>query len=176
MLEDFFKMVLIIICLVAIFARCSTIKKTSDTSVIHVRDSIYVEKVDTFITPKDSAEIRALFRCDENGKVIMSNLNLTQSKNAQLQFKLDSLGNLIAKFERPQEAIITTNKEVKIKDNKQGSKIVTEVKYKYKTHIIYKVLLGISFFVILILIAYLYFKDSFKLATGFLRRIFRPRK
>lgn len=175
MLEDFIKLVLILICIVAIFS-CSAIKKTTETSVIHNRDSIYIEKVDTFITPKDSAEIKALLKCNEYGQVVIDNLNLSQSKNAQLQFKLDSLGNLIAKFERPQTIINTTNKEVKIKDSKQGTKIITEVKYKYKTHWIYKILLGISGIVILILIAYLYFKDSFKLAIGFFKRIFRPRK
>ena len=61
-------------------------------------DSIVVEKLVEVQLPPDSATIRALLECDENGKVVLSWLDIANSKNAQAQLAIDSLGNLIAKM------------------------------------------------------------------------------
>ena len=53
-------------------------------------DSIVVEKLVEVQLPPDSATIRALLECDENGKVVLSWLDIANSKNAQAQLTIDS--------------------------------------------------------------------------------------
>ena len=78
-------------------------------------DSIQVEKVITVANPVDSANIRALLECNENGKVVLSRFDEEVSKNTQLRFKLDSLGNLVANFKSGGDSIKTVyiDKEIK---------------------------------------------------------------
>ena len=83
-------------------------------------DSIVVEKLVEIQLPPDSATIRALLECDENGKVVLSWLDIANSKNAQAQLTIDSLGNLLAKMKtqpdtiyKPSKKVIVT-KEVKV--------------------------------------------------------------
>ena len=47
-------------------------------------DSIVVEKLVEVQLPPDSSTIRALLECDENGRVILSWLDLANSKNARM--------------------------------------------------------------------------------------------
>lgn len=85
-----------------------------------IADSIVVEKLVEVQLPPDSATIRALLDCDENGKVVLSWLDIANSKNAQAQLTIDSLGNLLAKMKtqpdtiyKPSKKVIVT-KEVKV--------------------------------------------------------------
>lgn len=90
--------------------------KTKRIPIIeHQNDSIMIEKVITVISPEDSANIRALLECDENGKVVLKWFDEEVSKNAQLRFKLDSLGNLSANFKSGGDSIKTVfvNKTIK---------------------------------------------------------------
>ena len=70
--------------------------------------------------PPDSATIRALLECDENGKVVLSWLDIANSKNAQAQVTIDSLGNLLAKMRTLPDTVylpskkMTVTKEVKV--------------------------------------------------------------
>lgn len=83
-------------------------------------DSIVVEKLVEVQLPPDSSTIRALLECDENGRVVLSWLDIANSKNAQAQLTIDSLGNLLAKMKTQPDTVylpskkITVTKEVKV--------------------------------------------------------------
>lgn len=79
-------------------------------------DSIYVEKLIPVVNPADSTAIRALFECDENGKVILRWLDIANSKNVQSQLTIDSLGNVIAKMKVSQDTIYILSKEITVKE------------------------------------------------------------
>lgn len=77
-------------------------------------DSIVVEKFVEVQLPPDSAIIRALLECDENGKVVLSWLDIANSKNAQAQLTIDSLGNLLAKMRTQPDTVYLPSKEVTV--------------------------------------------------------------
>ena len=77
-------------------------------------DSVVVEKLVEVQLPPDSATIRALLECDENGKVVLSWLDIANSKNAQAQLTIDSLGNLLAKMKTQPDTVYLPAKEVVI--------------------------------------------------------------
>lgn len=85
-----------------------------------IADSIVVEKLVEVQLPPDSATIRALLDCDENGKVVLSWLDIANSRNAKAQLTIDSLGNLLAKMKTQPDTIykpsreVTVTKEVKV--------------------------------------------------------------
>jgi hypothetical protein len=75
-------------------------------------DSIVVEKLVEVQLPPDSSTIRALLECDENGKIVLSWLDIANSKNAQAKLTIDSLGNLLAKMKTQPDTIYKPSKEV----------------------------------------------------------------
>ncbi len=75
-------------------------------------DSIYIDKLIPYPMPADSASIRALMECDENGKVVLRWLDIANSKNVQLMFTIDSLGNVIADMKVPQDTLYLPSKEI----------------------------------------------------------------
>ncbi len=75
-------------------------------------DSIVVEKQVEVQLPPDSSTIRALLECDENGRVVLSWLDIANSKNAQAQLTIDSLGNLLAKMRTQPDTVYLPSKEV----------------------------------------------------------------
>lgn len=77
-------------------------------------DSIVVEKLVEVQLPPDSATIRALLECDENGKVVLSWLDIANSKNAEAQLTIDSLGNLLAKMKTQKDTVYLPSKEVMV--------------------------------------------------------------
>lgn len=77
-------------------------------------DSIYIEKLITVVNPADSASIRALFECDENGKVVLRWLDIANTKNVQARLTIDSLGNVIANMKVPSDTVYVPSKEVYI--------------------------------------------------------------
>lgn len=64
--------------------------------------------------PPDSATIRALLKCDENGKVVLVWLDIANSRNAQAQLTIDSLSNLPAKMRTQQDTVYLPSKEVTV--------------------------------------------------------------
>ena len=76
------------------------------------KDSIIVEKLVEVQLPPDSATIRALLECDENGRVVLRWLDIANSKNAQAQMTIDSLGNLLAKMRTQPDTVYLPSKEV----------------------------------------------------------------
>ncbi len=77
-------------------------------------DSVVIEKLVEVQLPPDSSTIRALLECDENGRVVLSWLDIANSKNAQAQLAIDSLGNLLAKMRTQPDTIYKTSKEVTV--------------------------------------------------------------
>lgn len=90
---------------------CRTVKYVPVESYA---DSIVVEKLVEVQLPPDSATIRALLECDENGKVVLNWLDIANSKNAQAQLTIDSLGNLLAKMKTQSDTVYLPSKEVTV--------------------------------------------------------------
>lgn len=81
------------------------------------KDSVVIEKLVEVQLPPDSATIRALLECDENGRVVLKWLDIANSKNAQAMLTIDSLGNLLAKMRTQLDTVYLPSKEVMIKEN-----------------------------------------------------------
>lgn len=77
-------------------------------------DSVVIEKLVEVQLPPDSSTIRALLECDENGRVVLSWLDIANSRNAQAQLAIDSLGNLLAKMRTQPDTIYKPSKEVTV--------------------------------------------------------------
>lgn len=97
-------------CLILICS-CRTVKYVPVESNA---DSVVVEKLVEVQLPPDSATIRALLECDENGKVVLNWLDIANSKNAEAQLTIDSLGNLLAKMKTQKDTVYLPSKEVMV--------------------------------------------------------------
>jgi hypothetical protein len=97
-------------CLVLIYS-CQTVKYVP---VETKADSVVIEKLVEVQIPPDSATIRALLECDENGKVVLNWLDIANSRNAQAQLTIDSLGNLLANIKTQPDTVYLPSKEVKV--------------------------------------------------------------
>lgn len=82
-------------------------------------DSVVVEKLVEVQLPPDSATIRALLECDENGKIVLSWLDIANSKNAQAMLTIDSLGNLLANMKTKPDTVYIPTKEVVVSQTKK---------------------------------------------------------
>ena len=102
---------------------CKTQQLTSNTETKY--DSIVIEKLIPYVLPEDSAKIRALLECDENGKVVLRWFDEEHTKRVKLQFKLDSLGNLLANFETARDTVYLPVKETTVGKKTMTQAIVT---------------------------------------------------
>lgn len=137
-------------CLVLIYS-CQTVKYVP---VETKADSVVIEKLVEVQLPPDSATIRALLECDENGKVVLNWLDIANSKNAQAMLTIDSLGNLLAKMQTKCDTIYLPYKEVTINKEVQlpypVKKELTRWKLFWKGHGNY--IIGIAIIIIAILV------------------------
>lgn len=101
---------ILFICLAFWLVGCKT--KAPTTVLTNRTDSIYIDKLLPYPLPTDSASIRALMECDENGKVVLRWLDMANSKNVQLIFTLDSLGEVIADMKIQRDTVYLPSKEV----------------------------------------------------------------
>ena len=115
-------------------------------------DSIVVEKLVEVQLPPDSATIRALLECDENGKVVLSWLDIANSKNAQAQLTIDSLGNLLAKMKIQPDTIYFPTKEVVVSKKEKVPYPVEKEFTKWQTLYIVMGKLFVGIIIVLILI------------------------
>ena len=83
-------------------------------------DSIYIDRLIPNPLPTDSASIRALMECDENGKVILRWLDIANSKNVELKFKIDSLGQVIANMKVKPDTLYLPSKEILVDRKIEG--------------------------------------------------------
>lgn len=100
-------------CFLLIFVICSC-RSVKYVPVESKADSVVVEKLVEVQLPPDSSTIRALLECDENGRVVLSWLDIANSKNAQAQLTIDSLGNLLAKMRTNPDTVFLPSKEVTV--------------------------------------------------------------
>lgn len=98
----------LLMCIILV-SSCRTVKYVSVESKA---DSVVVEKLVEVQLPPDSATIRALLECDENGRVVLNWLDIANSKNAQAMLTIDSLGNLLAKMRTQPDTVYLPSKEV----------------------------------------------------------------
>lgn len=92
----------------SVFLGCKSGKYLTSDS--HTQIIVHDKLVPVF-RPADSASIRALLECDSNGRVVLSWLDMALSENAHLQFKLDSMGNLMANFKVPSDTVFIPGKD-----------------------------------------------------------------
>jgi hypothetical protein len=104
-------MALLVMFVAMLLGGCSSVKSVPIESRT---DSVYIEKLIPVVNPADSAFIRALFECDENGKVVLRWLDIANTKNVQAQLTIDSLGNVIANMKVPSDTVYVPSKEVYI--------------------------------------------------------------
>ncbi len=105
------------------FTSCRTQQLTSKTETKY--DSVFIEKLVPYALPEDTARIRALLECDENGKVVLRWFDEEHTKRVKLQFKLDSLGNLLANFETARDTVYLPVKETTVGKKTMTQSIVT---------------------------------------------------
>lgn len=74
-------------------------------------DSVYIDKLIPYALPADSASVRALVRCDENGQIALRGLEMANTKNVQLLFTIDSLGEVIAHVKVKRDTLYLPSKE-----------------------------------------------------------------
>ena len=92
---------------------CKT-RSTRSVQIENRTDSIYIDRLVPYPVPADSASIRALMECDENGKVILRWLDIANSKNVELQLKIDSMGQIIADMKVKHDTLLLPSKEIYI--------------------------------------------------------------
>lgn len=102
--------VLLYICIALCLVSCRT--RIKYVPIASKTDSIYIDRLMPYPLPADSASIRALMECDENGKVILRWLDISNTKNVQLMFAIDSLGNVISNMVVPRDTIYLPSKEI----------------------------------------------------------------
>ncbi len=105
------------------FTSCRTQQLTSKTETKY--DSVFIEKLVPYALPEDTARIRALLECDENGKVVLRWFDEEHTKRVKLQFKLDSLGNLLANFGTARDTVYLPVKETTVGKKTMTQSIVT---------------------------------------------------
>lgn len=103
---------IVLITIVGILALTGCRTKIHTVPIKNQTDSIYIDKLLPYPLPADSASIRALMECDENGKVVLRWLDMANSKNVQLIFTLDSLGEVIADMKVQRDTVYLPSKEV----------------------------------------------------------------
>lgn len=77
----------------------------------HRTDSVYIDKLLPYPLPSDSASIRALIACDENGRIALRGLEMANTKNVQLHFSVDSLGKVMADMKIKRDTLYLPSKE-----------------------------------------------------------------
>lgn len=126
MRDKVYVILLFVTIMLAMSIVCSSCRtpKPSITTVTEY-DSVFVEKLVPYALPEDTAKIRALLECDENGKVVLRWFDEEHSKRVKLQFKLDSLGNLLANFETARDTVYLPVKETTVGKKTMTHSIVT---------------------------------------------------
>ena len=102
------------LCIILLTSAIWSCRSVKYVPVENSADSVVIEKLVEVQLPPDSSTIRALLECDENGRVVLSWLDIANSKNAQAQLVIDSLGNLLAKMRTKPDTVYLPSKEVTV--------------------------------------------------------------
>lgn len=157
------RVLLIIVVLLALMSSCRTSRLSS--SISNERDSVYIEieKLVPVEIPADSAAIRALLECDENGKVVLKWLDMANTKNVQLQFLIDSLGNLLANFKVPPDTVYLKSKDTSLSVNKKKEEVrVVEVEKRLSKWQSFCIWFTISAFIVIGIMLILFIRKKIK--------------
>ena len=149
------------ICITAIFlilgiwlTSCKTQQLTSNTETKY--DSIVIEKLIPYALPEDSANIRALLECDENGKVVLKWFDEEHSKRMKMQFSFDSLGYLFTSAKTKLDTVYLPQATINI-GKKNISQSITTVSVDKKLNCCQIVLIwtgGVVWIIIIIALIY----------------------
>lgn len=107
------------LCIILLTSAIWSCRSVKYVPVENSADSVVIEKLVEVQLPPDSSTIRALLECDENGKIVLSWLDIANSRNAQAQLTIDSLGNLLAKMRTQPDTIYLPSKEVTVTKEKK---------------------------------------------------------
>jgi len=88
------KVIILLLIIATVLSLLCSCKSKQQIVVTTHTDSIYVERLIPVKLPPDSTTIKALLTCNSNGRVVLSQLRTETTRNAYLNFLLDSLGNL----------------------------------------------------------------------------------
>lgn len=116
-----------------LFFGCRT-PQTNTTRIVTLKgDTLIRERLVPVVTPADSARIKALMRCDENGRVLLDWYEQECSKNARLKFKLDSLGGLLIDFDAIRDMIYVAVSDTTVNNSSSVEEVKTvEVERKMR--------------------------------------------
>lgn len=110
------------------FGSCQTSKAPKQQIITLVTtDTLVQERLVPVSTPEDSARVLALMQCDENGRVLLSWYEQQVSRNAELEFCLDSVGRLLAKFRTRQDTVYIEVADTTISQKEQKAEKETVV-------------------------------------------------
>lgn len=114
---------LVFVTFIMFICGCRSVKIDTATSY----DSIHVEKLIPVFIPSDSSLFSALIKCNSSGMIAIEKLHIESSRNAQLSFILDSLGNIKVKTIVEHDTIYLKSDSIHIKET---IKIPVEVEKK----------------------------------------------
>ena len=77
-------------------------------------DSVIIHRLHAVPIPADTARVNALLECNSRGRVVAKMLQIEASENMRLLFKIDSLGNLLLRANRPIDTIFVRSDSVYI--------------------------------------------------------------
>lgn len=99
----------------SLYFSLSSCQSPAAVSVLtHRTDSVYIDKLIPYPLPSDSASIRALIACDENGRIALRRLETANTKNVQLHFSVDSLGKIMAAMKIKRDTLYLPSKEIRV--------------------------------------------------------------
>lgn len=102
--------VLLYICIALCLVGCRT--RIKYVPIVSNVDSVYIDRLLPYPLPIDSASIRALLECDENGKVVLRWLDIANTKNIEMQFVIDSLGQVVADMRVKSDTLYLPSREI----------------------------------------------------------------
>ncbi len=77
-------------------------------------DSVIIHRLHAVPIPADTARVNALLECNSRGRVVAKMLQIEASENMRLLFKIDSLGNLLLRANRPVDTVFVRSDSVYI--------------------------------------------------------------
>lgn len=107
----------LVVCLMGVLSGCCSLcpKRPPYAPTISSRlDSVIIHRLHAVPIPADTARVNALLECNSRGRVVAKMLQIEASENMRLLFKIDSLGNLLLRANRPIDTIFVRSDSVYI--------------------------------------------------------------
>ncbi len=107
----------LVVCLMGVLSGCCSLcpKCTPYAPSVASRlDSVIIHRLHAVPIPADTARVNALLECNSRGRVVAKMLQIEASENMRLLFKIDSLGNLLLRANRPVDTVFVRSDSVYI--------------------------------------------------------------